>query len=274
MSLLKPNMLFNAMKVLSCLVGIGLTLAMTLARAGSIGFGIALTGSAITLTHSGDAWAYRVSLWTLDAAAHWQPVQIVSGNSDALAPGQRLTGQRRVPPPATGLGRSDPLLVLFHDQAGAHFAQVAWRRPPPRLESPFPFRRAGDRLDIVPPATGELPIATYAIAMPYPGIGGLTQPFATRTAPPNPVRHAWTPPPPLQLQTGAGQAGAWLVHEFADGATRLQIVPDGVARGQEQTPAWLSVVRQYAYRVAAGLSLIGLLALAAGGLLRTRRPVA
>ncbi|OIQ69412.1 hypothetical protein GALL_489870 [mine drainage metagenome] len=106
---------------------------------------------------------------------------------------------------------------------------------------------------------------SYAITVPYEGIAALAHPLpATPPPPPNPLRHAWADGPSMTLDTGAAQAGAWLVHESASGDLQVQIVPDGVVRGAEQVPPWLPWVRLHLLTLAQALAAVGALVLVVG----------
>ncbi|MDD5031140.1 MAG: 6-pyruvoyl-tetrahydropterin synthase-related protein, partial [Rhodoferax sp.] len=230
------------------------------AGAGNIGFSIRFTGDEIAITNTGNEPAYQVSEWTLDAAASWQRVQVLDGNAAYLAPGQSLTGRRFSPAAPAGLGRADPLLVLLHDQAGGRIAQLAWRQAPLAQQTPLPTQRQGEQLSVAADtALAQKIIASYGLVVPYEGISQLGKPLLAVAPPPNPLRHVWRVDAPLRLATGAAQGGAWLVHENAAGELHLQIVPDGVVRGQEQMPSWLVWLRKYGLQAAAWLGALGAL---------------
>jgi hypothetical protein len=242
------------------------------ALAGSIGFSISFTADEIAITNTGTEPAYRVSEWTLDAASQWQRVQVESGNAAYLPPGQSLKGRRLTSAAPSGLGRADPLLVLLHDQAGSRIAQLAWRQTPTTHPQPLPTQRQGVQLSVPADTAREQKIiASYALVVPYEGIGQLGQPLLSTAAPANPLRHVWATDAPMLLTTGAAQGGAWLVHENASSALSVQIVPDGVVRGQEQVPVWLVWGRQYLLQVAAWLAGLGALMLAGGWAWAARR---
>ncbi|OIN94166.1 MAG: hypothetical protein AUJ20_01590 [Comamonadaceae bacterium CG1_02_60_18] len=245
-------------------------LAALPAQAGSIGFSISFSGDDIALTSSGSEPAYQVSAWTLDDALHWQRVPVLSGNAAYLPPGQGIKGRRLGAAAPTGLGRADPLLVLLHDQAGSPIAQLAWRQAPAAHPQPLPSQRSGAQLSVAADAALEQKImASYAVAVPYEGVQQLAKPRPANAAPPDPLRHVWAAGAPLLLATGTAQGGTWLVHESAGGALSVQIVPDGVARGQEQVPAWLAWARLHLLRVAAWLAGLGAL-MGVGGWLGAR----
>lgn len=252
----------------------GLLFVMPTALAGSIGFLINFTADEMALTNTGTEAGYEFSLWTLDESAKWQKAEILSGNAAYLAPAKSLKGRRHSAPAATGLGRADPLLVVFYDQAGSRIAQLAWRQAPARAPYAQATWREARQLHIARGSASEI-AATHGIVVPYEGIDQLAHRFSPLAAPPDPLRHVWTEGSSrMTLDTGAGQGGVWLVHETAGGALQVQIVADGLVRGQEQVPAWLGWARRYLMTFAQGLAVLGAALLVAGlvGPLRRRTP--
>jgi hypothetical protein len=248
---------------------IGFTAACAVATAGSIGFSVSFTGDDVSITNAGTEAAYRVSLWTLDPTSKWHKVQILSGNTDYLSPGQTLKWRRQTVAASTGLGRGDPLLLELYDQAGGRVTQLAWRVSPAVSKNPLPIQRKDG--NVLVPVVNSAFVSTYGIVVPYEGIAKLTHGFADDVRPPDPQRHSWVAGAPMVLQTGAGKGGAWLVHETAAGAIEMQIVADGVDRGREQVPSWLVWVRNNLMRSAVVLAGLGALLLVLGGLGSRRR---
>jgi hypothetical protein len=229
--------------------------------AGTIGFKVSFVGDDVSITHTGNEAAYRLRWYTLSAAQVWQPIEVIDGQDDYVAPGQSLRG-RRVPGGNTGLGAHDPLLLVFLDQAGSQISQLAWRRPPGRSGVVWPVSREAGLLRLCPPNQAVAGAgAGYVIAVPDPGVRALALPFASPRAPPNPVLLGSAPGTCQTLNTGQGQTAAWLLHATADGTLRVQLVPDGEIRGQAHKPKWLAWARRHL------LSLAGLAALVGVGLL-------
>lgn len=242
-----------------------LLLAAPLALAGSIGFLVKFTADEMSLSNTGTAAAYQISLWTLDPSAKWQTVEILSGNAAYIAPGESLKGRRQSAPATTGLGRSDPLLVLLHDQAGSRITQLAWRQAPAPAPYSLPTQREARQLHIASGnASDAKMLVTYGMTVPYEGIAQLTTGFFAAAPPPDPLRHVWATGASMTLDTGAGQGGAWLVHESATGDLQVQSVADGRVRGQEQVPVWLLWVRSRLMIFAAVLAVFGALLGVAG----------
>lgn len=250
-----------------------LHLASTVAFAGSIGFSVEFKGDQVSIVNKGTEAGYHVSLWTLDQSAKWQSVKTLSGDSAYLAQGKTLVGRRQSAPAASGLGRADPLLVTLFDQAGSRIVQLAWRQPPIAAQYSLPIERHAQQLEIFRGnANAANIVASYGITVPYEGIARLAQGFSDKDAPPDPLRHAWATGSTMTLNTGAGQGGAWLVHETASGELQVQIAPDGLERGREQTPFWLDWVRQNLMSEAAALAAVGAALLAVGLIWRRLGP--
>jgi hypothetical protein len=256
-------------RLVACL---GLCLHLQQVLAGSIGFSISFTGEEVSITNTGTEPAYQLTEWTLDTANQWRKAQVVDGNDAYLVPGKTLKSRRLSLPAEIGLGQADPLLLLLHDQAGSQIAQLAWHHAPSIEPQPLPIRRNGAQVAVaISTALAQKVTTTYALVVPYEGVSRLVQPLPSAPVPPpNPIRHTWASGQPLVIDAGNGQAGVWLLHETAQGDLRLQIVPDGFLRGQEQVPVWLLWARQYLMTVAMVLAAVGALTLVAGFAMRLR----
>ena len=245
-----------------CTLFVSASLVFQFAWAGSISFSIGFTGDEIILNNTGTEAGYQFSLWTLDSSEKWQHLPIFAGNVAYLAPGKNLRGRRQVLPAVSALGRADPLLVIFHDQAGGRTAQLAWRQAPTAARSLLKTQHDSTSLKIA--AGDKNIITTYGIVVPYDGIKRLTNRFSFGESPPDPLHHMWTDRAVMKLKTGAGLAGAWLIHESSAGDLQVQIVPDGRIRGQEQIPFWLLWVRQNLMTFAAIFFVFGAVLFVAG----------
>jgi hypothetical protein len=172
----------------------------------------------------------------------------------------------------SGLALGDPLLVMLFDKAGSRIAQLAWRQTPATALTALPTQRHGSQLVIAGATTSAANIvATYGITVPYAGVARLTQSFALAEPPPDPLRHLWALGPTMTLDTGAAQAGVWLVHQTGTGELQGQTVVDGVARGFEQVPTWLTWVRRHWARYVQALAGLGAFLLLTGLVLAGRQ---
>ena len=245
---------------LTCLI-----LAPCIALSGTISFSVDFVANEVVLTNTGSEAGYRLSMWTIDGSEKWQRVPVLLGNADYLEPQQQVKGRRPLLAVTSGLAVGDPLLVMLFDKAGSRIAQLAWRQAPAAALTALPTQRHGSQL-VIAGATASAAniVATYGITVPYAGVARLTQSFALTEPPPDPLRHPWALGPTMTLDTGAAQAGVWLVHQTVTGELQVQTVVDGVARGFEQVPAWLSWVRRHWARYVQALAGLGALLLLAG----------
>jgi hypothetical protein len=242
-------------------------------HAGTIGFSVVFQGDEVSVINKGSDAGYQLSLWTLDANTQWKKMQVIAGNTDYVAPAAVLNARRSAAVGPTAIGRLDPILVVLFDQAGSRIVQLAWHQNPTPFPSPFASRRAGSRLDISAPSpdvSAPAVVATLGIVVPYEGIGQLAQKFSQDMPPPDPVRHSWAAGSTMSLETGAGQMGAWFLHELADGTQQLQVVVDGKVRGAEQLPAWLPWLRQNTWILTGLLAGLGCVLVIAGCVGRRR----
>ena len=246
--------------------------APSIALSGTVSFSVDFAPNEVVLTNTGSEAAYRLSMWTLDGSEKWQRVPVLLGNADYLEPQQLIRGRRQLSGATSGLALGDPLLVMLFDKAGSRIVQLAWRQAPAAALTALPTQRQGSQL-VIAGATASAAniVATYGITVPYAGVARLAQGFAVGEPPPDPLRHLWALGPAMKLDTGAAQAGAWLVHQTASGELQLQTVVDGKARGFEQVPAWLTWVRRHGARYVQGLAGLGALLLLAGLVLAGRQ---
>lgn len=259
--------LFARMAGKACLI-----LSPSIAFSGAIGFSVDFTPNEVVLTNTGSEASYRLSMWALDKSEKWQHIPVVAGNADYLEPRQLIKGRRQLFTATTGLALGDPLLVMLFDKAGSRITQLAWRQAPAAALATLPTQRHRAQLDIDgSTASAARIVATYGITVPYAGVARLTQSFALAEPPPDPLRHPWALGPTMTLDTGAAQAGVWLVHQTSTGELQVQTVVDGVARGFEQVPTWLTWVRRHWVRYVQALAGLGAYLLLAGLVLAGRQ---
>jgi hypothetical protein len=225
--------------------------------AGTIGFTMTFNGNEVTITHTGNEAAYRMSWYTLNAAMVWQPVQTSSGNVDYLAPGQTLRGNRSVEGKA-GLRGNDLMLLTFFDQAGSAITQLGWHRAQQLVSAAWRIDRDDSLLRVCSTDQNVDGAATYIFLLPNSGIQSLAMPFAEMPYPPNPQRLLDGRGDCRILNTGEGQAEAWLLFPSVSGALHMQLVKDGLVRGQAHLPVWLMWARKHLNTVAAVIALVGL----------------
>ena len=235
-------------------------------QAGTVGFLVNFAENAFTITSTGSESAYVITGWTLDEKSQWQQAKLMAGNMSFLAPGMQASMRPEVVPSRIGLGRADPLLLIYHDQAGSQIVQLAWRQPAPQTKQFLQVHRNGPLLTVSQPGSNDSAIvATHSLSLPSVGIARLTVPFHKPNPPQNPQRHPWgTGTGTFTLDTGKGQRGAWLIHESSTGELTLQMVQDGLLPGQEQQPAWLIWLGQHWKYAVALLSGIGALLMLTG----------
>ncbi len=267
------RLLVDSLARLARLAGLAcLALAPCIALSGSVSFSVDFTANEVVVTNTGSEAAYRLSMWALDGSEKWQRVPVLVGNADYLEPQQQVKGRRQLLVATSGLAVGDPLLVMLFDKAGSRIAQLAWRQTPAAALTALPTQRHGSQL-VIAGATASAAniVATYGITVPYAGVASLAQGFAVAEPPPDPLRHLWALGSAMTLDTGAAQAGVWLVHQTATGELQVQTVVDGVVRGFEQVPAWLSWVRRHGARYVQALAGLGAFLLLAGLVLAGRK---
>jgi hypothetical protein len=246
--------------------------APSIALSGTVSFSVDFAPNEVVLTNTGSEAAYRLSMWTLDGSEKWQRVPVLLGNADYLEPQQQVKGRRQLSGATSGLALGDPLLVMLFDKAGSRIVQLAWRQAPAAALTALPTQRHGSQLVIAGANAGAAKIvASYGITVPYAGVARLAQGFAVGEPPPDPLRHLWARGAAMTLDTGAAQAGVWLVHQTASGELQLQTVVDGKARGFEQVPTWLTWVRRHWARYVQALAGLGAFLLLAGLVLAGRQ---
>jgi hypothetical protein len=232
------------------------------AWAGNLSFQLTFHPQKVVLTHTGDQPVYELRLYALRPDGQWRDLP-TEGPASAgfLAPGQSRD-HVHLRPDFPGLGRADPLLVLFKDASGLRFAQLAWRQQPPLPPALAPFVRIGRHVLIQAPTAEPFPFRrSWAIGLPSEGIAALARAAGDAPSPPPPpAEMVWNPAlrstQSLTVDTGQAQRGVWLVHEGLNGELSVQVIGDGVAVGSEQKPAWLLSLKNHGFEMAAALALL------------------
>lgn len=224
-----------------------------------------------SIENRGDECAYRPSIWQLAASGEWERLALEGDGPGEIAPLKKvrgfmltsITAKRTLP------AYLRPLLVHVYDQAGAPIVQIAWPLPPRQATDRLEAQHIGERLRIYAPSKPQTSIlATYILLVPDRGVAQLAYPMGKLAGLPRVVRHAWSAEPWFEIESGAGLAGAWLLHEEESSATdglSLQIVPDGLLRGQSHQPFWIMASTGKAILIFIGaLAMVGLLLVVLG----------
>jgi len=228
------------------------------AVAGSLSFRLSLTGSQLTLINQGDSSAFYPAVFRMLPDGGWGQLE-ASGATAELAAGARLQftwPDTRPPERLSELEHMQPVMVRFFDQAGVGFGQLSFFHAPPATQSALTTRYAGGALQIEAPAGVPSIRASWVLWPQEDGIRPIRLPVRFEHHPPPALRIDWRRQGgvPFQLDTGAGQPAAILIHETEQGYA-LQLVPDGGLQGREQRAAWLDATPKF---YAASLIALGI----------------
>ncbi|HCC55409.1 MAG TPA: hypothetical protein DEQ20_10890 [Desulfobulbaceae bacterium] len=233
-----------------------------------------------SIENRGDERAYRPSIWQLASSGDWERLALEGDGPGEIAPLKKVRGLMltSTTPNRTHPAYLRPFLVHVHDQAGAPIAQIAWPLPPRQATDRLETQHIGARLRIYAPSKTQASIrATYVLIVPDQGVAQLAYPLDTFTGLSRVVRHAWGVEPWFEVESGVGLAGAWLLHEEANSATEglsLQIVPEGLLRGQTHQPFWVLVSIGKAILIFVGaLAVVSLLLILLGLCLQRKKTV-
>src|ERR1035437_895069 len=160
-----------------------------------------------------------------------------------------------------------PVMVRFFDQVGVGFGQISFFHAPPAAKTALKARYVSGALQIEPPdgvPSGVPSIRASWVLWPQEeGIRPIRLPVRFEHHPPPALRIDWRRQGrvPFQLDTGAGQPAAILIHETDQGYA-LQSVPGGGLQGREQRAAWLDATPKFyaasliALAIAAGAMVV------------------
>ena len=218
------------------------------ALAGSMSFGLSVTGSELTLTNQGNGSAFYPAVFRIVPDGSWAQLEASSAPAD-LAAGARMQltwPDTRPPEQLSDLEHMQPVMVRFFDQSGVGFGQIASLRAPPAAKTALKAGYANRALQIEPPDGASSIRASWVLWPQEDGIRPIRLPRRFVHPTPPAVRIDWgrQGSVPFRLDTGAGQPAVILLHETEQGYA-LQSVPDGGLQGREQRAAWLNATPQF-----------------------------
>ena len=241
------------------------------ALAGSMSFGLSVTGSELTLVNQGNGSAFYPAVFRMLSDGNWVQLEASSVTAELRA-GAHLQFTWPDAHPAeemSELERIQPVMVRFFDQSGVGFGQIAFFSAPPVSETALKAGYINGVLQIEPPDAASFIRTSWLLWPREDGIEPIRLPVRFAQRPPPALRIDWRRQGklPFQLDTGAGQPAVILLHETEQGYAQ-QFVPDGGLQGREQRAAWLDATAKFY-----AASLIALI-LAAGAMVLQflRRP--
>ena len=219
------------------------------ALAGSMSFGLSVTGSELTVTNQGSSSAFYPAVFRMLSDGRWMRLEASSAQAE-LAAGARLEFTWPDAHPAEQLSelqRMQPVMVRFFDQNGVGFGQIAFFSAPPAAKTALKAAYVNGALQIEPPPDAASSIRASWVLWPQEeGIRPIRLPVRFAHRPPPALRIDWRDQGrvPFQLDTGAGQPAVILLHETEQGYAQ-QYVPNGGLLGREQRAAWLDATPKF-----------------------------
>jgi hypothetical protein len=219
------------------------------ALAGSMSFGLSVTGSQLILTNQGNASAFYTAAFRMLSDGSWAQLETRRAPAE-LAPGAHLEfnwPDTRPLERMSELERMQPVMVHFFDQSGVGFGQIAFFSAPPAAKTELKAGYVNGALQIEPPPDSASSIRASWVLWPQEeGIKPILLPVRFAHRPPPALRIDWRDQGrvPFQLDTGAGQPAVILLHETEQGYAQ-QYVPDGGLQGREQRAAWLDATPKF-----------------------------
>lgn len=213
------------------------------AVAGNLSFRLSLTGSQLTVSNQGDSTAFYPAAFRLLPDGNWEQLKEVNGASAKFPGGASLLfiwPDTRPLEQMSELERMQPVMVRFFDQAGVGFGQISFFHAAPATNRTLTTGYVKGKLQIKPPDGGSSIRASWVLWPQEEGIKPIRLPIRFEHHQPPALRIDWQRQGsiPFQLDTGAGQPAAILVHETGQGYA-MQLVPGGGLQGKEQRAAWL-----------------------------------
>jgi hypothetical protein len=219
------------------------------ALAGSMSFGLSVTGSELTLTNQGNGSAFYPAVFRMLSDGSWARLDASSAPAE-LAAGAHLQltwPDTRPEEQMSELERMQPVMVRFFDQSGVGFGQIAFFDAPPAAKTVLKAGYVNGTLRIEPPPDATSSIRASWVLWPQEeGIKPIRLPVRFAHRPPPALRIDWRSQgkASFRLDTGAGQPAVILLHETEQGYAQ-QYVPDGGLQGREQRAAWLDAAPQF-----------------------------
>jgi len=218
-----------------------LSSCMCAAHAGSISFNLALTGTRLTLSNTGDSVAFFPGALAMRGDGSWQPLSPPAGQPTQLAPGESMEliwPDARPLEILSAVERLRPTMVRFQDQAGVAFGQISFFTAPPPATAIVSADYTGGEFRVAPPGGKEIR-ATWVLWPQEAGIAGIRETFSGDHNQPPAQRIAWiNQQKTFNVWTGAGLPAVTLIHETAQGY-QVQRVASGWQGGKQQRSAWL-----------------------------------
>jgi hypothetical protein len=217
------------------------------ALAGSMSFGLSVTGSELTLINQGSGSAFYPAVFRMLPDGRWARLE-ASGAPAELAAGARMElnwPEPRSPEQFSELEGMQPVMVRFFDQSGVGFGQISFFSAPPAAKTALKAGYVDGALQIEPPDAASSMRASWVLWPQEEGIRPIRLPVRFEHRAPPALRIDWRGQgkAPFQLDTGAGQPAVILLHETEQGYAQ-QFVPDGGLQGREQRAAWLDATPQ------------------------------
>jgi hypothetical protein len=233
------------------------------AWAGTISFGLSLTGSVLSAKSEGDSSAFFPAVLRLLPDGQWEqlPVTPEAISPAELAPAAHFdlswTQIPKGPQNTLSFESLQPLMVRFFDQAGVSFRQITFLQSPAKSSVTLPAGYEDGELVIAPPgdAGAEHAIrSSWLLWAQEEGIAAIQNPLRLDDRQPSAQHIEWHKGmASVRIDTGPRQPSAILLHDTGQ-QYEMQVVSAGL-ESRDQRSAWLD-----ASPVLYGLALLLLVA--------------
>lgn len=218
------------------------------ALAGSMSFGLSVTGSDLTLINQGSGSAFYPAVFRMLSDGSWAQLEASSAPAE-LAAGARMELNWPEPRSAEQVSELEgmrPVMVRFFDQAGVGFGQISFFSAPPAAKTALKAGYVDGALQIEPPGAASSIRASWVLWPQEEGITPIHLPVRFEHHAPPALRIDWLRKGRVltRLDTGSGQPAVILLHETEQGYAQ-QFVPDGGLQGREQRAAWLDATPKF-----------------------------